>query len=316
MAQDRTDEFRAAVRARNRIVGGSSRSKENLQPPASRSEFMVRASAIMKDISSTTDLLRKLTALARRRAVFDDRPAEITELSTIIKQRMSSIKQAIQGLESVPHGGSGWTAKSTQVQLDQHSKNVMVSLQGRLQEITGSFAEVLEERSRNMQASRTRADQYLAPAATPERPESRENPLYQVNQQSSQALADELYSENPYATPAPTDDEVLMLPQEQSVALLQDQQGSYLNSRSTAVDAIESTINELGQMFGQLSTMIAEQRDVVQRIDANTDDIALNVSGAHRELLKYYARVSSNRWLMLKSFGVILFFFFIWVIIS
>lgn len=313
MAQDRTDEFRAAVRARNRIVGGNSRSKERTQPPSSRSEFMIRASAIMKDISSTTDLLRKLAALARRRAVFDDKPAEITELSSIIKHRMTSIKQAIQGLEAVPHGGGGWTAKSTQAQLDQHSKNVMVSLQGRLQEITGSFAEVLEERSRNMQASRTRADQYLAPSATPERPESRENPLYQMNTQ--QQTPDEVYSENPYAA-APDNDEVLMLPQEQSVALLQDQQGSYLNSRSTAVDAIESTINELGQMFGQLSTMIAEQRDVVQRIDANTDDISLNVSGAHRELLKYYARVSSNRWLMLKGFGVILFLFFIWVLIS
>jgi syntaxin 5 len=54
--------------------------------------------------------------------------------------------------------------------------------------------------------------------------------------------------------------------------------------------------------------MVAEQRETVQRIDANTEDIAANVSGAQRELLKYYASISSNRWLMLKIFGVLIVF--------
>ncbi len=54
--------------------------------------------------------------------------------------------------------------------------------------------------------------------------------------------------------------------------------------------------------------MVAEQRETVQRIDADTVDIASNVSGAQRELLKYYASISSNRWLMLKVFGVLIVF--------
>ncbi len=54
--------------------------------------------------------------------------------------------------------------------------------------------------------------------------------------------------------------------------------------------------------------MVAEQRETVQRIDADTVDIATNVSGAQRELLKYYASISSNRWLMLKVFGVLIVF--------
>lgn len=54
--------------------------------------------------------------------------------------------------------------------------------------------------------------------------------------------------------------------------------------------------------------MVAEQRETVQRIDADTVDIAANVSGAQRELLKYYASISSNRWLMLKVFGVLIVF--------
>jgi syntaxin 5 len=54
--------------------------------------------------------------------------------------------------------------------------------------------------------------------------------------------------------------------------------------------------------------MVAEQRETVQRIDADTVDIASNIGGAQRELLKYYASISSNRWLMLKVFGVLIVF--------
>jgi syntaxin 5 len=85
-------------------------------------------------------------------------------------------------------------------------------------------------------------------------------------------------------------------------------QDNYIQSRSTAIESIESTIAELGQIFTQLATMVAEQRETVQRIDADTIDIASNVSGAQRELLKYYASISSNRWLMLKVFGVLIVF--------
>ena len=67
-----------------------------------------------------------------------------------------------------------------------------------------------------------------------------------------------------------------------------------------------SVVRELGQIFTQLATMVAEQRETVQRIDADTLDIAANVGGAQRELLKYYASISSNRWLMLQIFGVLI----------
>lgn len=97
---------------------------------------------------------------------------------------------------------------------------------------------------------------------------------------------------------------------------LVEQQDNYIQSRSTAIESIESTIAELGQIFTQLAQMVAEQRETVQRIDADTVDIASNVSGAQRELLKYYASISSNRWLMLKVFGVLIVFFLIFILVS
>ena len=85
-------------------------------------------------------------------------------------------------------------------------------------------------------------------------------------------------------------------------------QDSYIQQRSTAIESIETTIAELGQIFSQLANMVAEQRDTVQRIDADTHDIVANVEGGQRELLKVLARVSNSRWLMLKIFGILIVF--------
>ncbi|KAK0553512.1 Integral membrane protein SED5 [Tilletia horrida] len=96
----------------------------------------------------------------------------------------------------------------------------------------------------------------------------------------------------------------------------QNQDNSYIQQRSSAIESIESTISELGQIFGQLAQMVAEQRETVQRIDENVNDVVDNVGGAQRELLKYYASVSSNRWLMLKIFGVLIVFFLVFILVS
>ncbi len=50
------------------------------------------------------------------------------------------------------------------------------------------------------------------------------------------------------------------------------------------------------------------------RIDANVEETQLNVEGAHAEFLKYFKSVSSNRWLMIKVFGVLIVFFIIFVV--
>lgn len=50
------------------------------------------------------------------------------------------------------------------------------------------------------------------------------------------------------------------------------------------------------------------------RIDSNTDDAVMNVEAAHSEILKYFQSVTSNRWLMIKIFAVLILFFIIFVV--
>ena len=43
---------------------------------------------------------------------------------------------------------------------------------------------------------------------------------------------------------------------------------------------------ELGGIFTQLAHMVKEQEEMVQRIDSNVEDTALNVDRGHHEILK------------------------------
>ena len=50
------------------------------------------------------------------------------------------------------------------------------------------------------------------------------------------------------------------------------------------------------------------------RIDANVSETQSNVEAAHSELLKYFKGITSNRWLMVKIFAVVLVFFIIFIV--
>lgn len=95
---------------------------------------------------------------------------------------------------------------------------------------------------------------------------------------------------------------------------LVNEQDSYIQSRADTMQNIESTIVELGSIFQQLAHMVKEQEETVQRIDANVEDTQLNVDFAHTEILKYFQSVSSNRWLLIKIFLILIIFFIVFVV--
>lgn len=47
------------------------------------------------------------------------------------------------------------------------------------------------------------------------------------------------------------------------------------------------------------------------RIDANVEEMEVNISGAQQELLRYFTSISSNRWLIMKVFGLVVMFLFL-----
>ncbi|KAK9480445.1 t-SNARE [Lipomyces japonicus] len=333
--QDRTQEFRSCVNAISRINGSTaSASRQQLllapsSPPVpqsrgQRTEFALRAAGISKDINNTMAKLQRLAQLAKRKTLFDDRPVEIAELTFVIKQDLAKVNQSISELQVFVKGGKKHWGRKGESQVDEHSENVVVLLQGKLTDVTTGFKQVLEVRTKNIQASKSRTEQFISSASASSKEAQRQStsPLYAQNNAINSSLENPYGNtsnalENPYGNSNHQADEFLTLPdQQQSLMLLEEQQDTYINERNTAIEAIESTIHELGGIFAQLATMVAEQREVVQRIDVDTEDIAVNISGAQRELLKYFGTVSSNRWLMVKVFGIIIIFFLLWVLVS
>lgn len=234
--------------------------------------------------------------VAKRRTLFDDRPVEINELTFVIKQDLSSLNQQIGALQAM--------SKQQHPKADQegeHNKNVVYLLQGKLTDVSVNFKDVLEARTKNIQASRSRTENFISTVSQHAQPSLQQSasPLYGTPNRASPAPGNDTLSLNP----GPLGDQQLMMMEEANPT------NTYIQQRGEAIEAIERTINELGGIFSQLATMVSEQSEMIERIDANTEDIVDNVEGAQRELMKYWSRVSSNRWLIAKMFGVLMIFF-------
>lgn len=337
--QDRTSEFRSillqAQRKQSRI--NPHQQRQSLLTPSEksdqantaptrkqRSEFTRKAADIGRGISGTTAKLERLAQLAKRKTLFDDRPVEIAELTYVIKQDLSALNQHISQLQGLQKaqlaqntgswggGGGGGAAE----QEGEHNKNVVVLLQGKLADVSVNFKEVLEVRTRNIQASRSRTENFVSsvgahaqPGGALGNPNRTDSPLYSTpsrGRSPKPGNSQDILSLDPGPQES---NKALGGPQSEQQMLLMEEaqpQNSYISQRGEAIEAIERTISELGGIFGQLSQMVSEQSEMIQRIDANTEDVVDNVQGAQRELLKYWSRVSGNRWLVAKMFGVLM----------
>jgi syntaxin 5 len=254
--------------------------------------------------------------VAKRKTLFDDRPVEISELTYIIKQDLASLNSKISSLQTLnqslhPNASQPKSAD----QEGQHNKNVVVMLQGKVADVAANFKDVLEVRTKNIQASRSRTENFVssvsARSATALDGQRSESPLYQSTSTSRQRTPQPGHSSTDLLSLEPSSSSTLMrhgAQSDQQLLMMEEAQptNTYIQQRGEAIEAIERTISELGGIFGQLASMVSEQSEMIQRIDANTEDVVDNVQGAQRELLKYWSRVSGNRWLVAKMFGVLM----------
>jgi syntaxin 5 len=342
--QDRTPEFRAILSETTRrmrsapnsqrasLLSASEKRSANGSPtPRQRSEFARQAADIGRGITGTMAKLERLAQLVRRKTLFDDRPVEINELTFVVKQDLAALDKSIRDLQALNIAQGAGSGKAG-AQEGEHNKNVVFLLSAKVKNIGAQFKETLETRTKIMAQTRSRKENFLSSvgasaspqAGTPGRTDS---PLYQVPQQGqlsqgkpfggqvNGAQADILSLDPSSSSSALTRHQG---PNQQQLFMMEEgnQPNVYIEERGQAIDMISQTINELGSMFVQLAQMVQEQGEQIQRIDADTEDVLENVEGAQAELLKYLSRVSGNRWLIAKMFGVLMIFFLLWVLIA
>jgi len=301
-SRDRTVEFLSAVKSlQSRQSNGfhspnakaTYRNGRTVQP----SHFTLLSRQIGKDISNTFNKLEKLAILAKRKSLFDDKPVEIQELTYIIKQDINNLNQQITNLHQFVNRNDVSKTKNVQT----HSHTVVMSLQSKLAHMSKDFKNVLEVRTENMKQQKNRREQFSQGAFAESLP--------------SQSVASNSLLHRQSTSPDNNSHVSLdMDPLIQQSVQLYDQDDEYVKSRATAMESIETTIVELGGIFQQLAHLVSEQEETIKRIDNNVEDTELNVEAAHSELLKYFQSISSNRWLIIKIFFVLIIFFIIFVV--
>ena len=266
------------------------------------SEFAKRAGKIGMGIHSTSQKLQKLAQLAKQTSMFDDPAEEINELATVVKQDIQALNQAISDLQTFSAGGPN-------KQSSDHSHTVIDNLRTRLKDATKEFKDVLTLRTDNLKVHQERKSLFTS---TPDQrqplfaqpgasflPANSRNPLSIRGGLQQGSSVD---GEHAPLLPANQHQSSAQAQQQMMVT----QQDSYLTSRQEALHQVESTIVELGNIFQQLAHMVHEQGEMAVRIDENVDDTLSNVEAGQAQLLKYLNTISSNRWLMLKVFGIIM----------
>uniref|UniRef100_A0A1A9WM30 t-SNARE coiled-coil homology domain-containing protein n=1 Tax=Glossina brevipalpis TaxID=37001 RepID=A0A1A9WM30_9MUSC len=312
-ARDRTSEFNNAIRSlqsRNISRAVNIRDPRKAKQVQSYSEFMMVAKLIGKNIASTYTKLEKLTMLAKKKSLFDDRPQEIQELTYIIKGDLNALNQQIARLQGI---SKDQIRTVNGKHLVSHSSNMVLALQSKLASMSTDFKQILEVRTENLKHQKSRRDQFgHGPLAANSISPTTAKQGSLLLSEENQAVSIDMSSANESAPLLGPQNQSQVQQQQQIV--LYDESDDYVQQRAETMQNIESTIVELGGIFQQLAHMVKEQEEIVERIDTNIQDAELNIEGAHSEILKYFQSVSKNRWLMIKIFGILMFFFIFFVI--
>nr|GMD21229.1 syntaxin-32-like [Ipomoea batatas] len=260
-------------------------------------------------------------SLAKRTSVFDDPTVEIQELTAVIKQDITGLNAAVVDLQLLSNSQNESGSMSTDT--TTHTTTVVDNLKNRLMSTTKEFKEVLTIRTENLKVHENRRQLFSSNASKEStNPFIRQRPLATRAAASSSASVSPppwvnnsaSSSQLPLRNKADGESQPLLQQQQgqqqQQLAPLQD---SYMQSRNQALHSVESTIHELSSIFTQLATMVSQQGELAIRIDENMEDTLANVEGAQGQLVRYFNSISSNRWLMIKIFLVLIVFLMIFL---
>lgn len=163
--RDRTSEFFSAVAVKTNARHSSAYHQPHAHEPALRSplrqhgQFTAAAIQINGGIQALLSKLEKLTRLAQRKGLYDDRSAEVTELTFIIRKDLQGLTHRIGDLQS--QQGQRQAPEANQ-STASHRTGVVTQLQAKLAQISTDFTNVLQVSSSNMRAQRERREQFGA----------------------------------------------------------------------------------------------------------------------------------------------------------
>jgi syntaxin 5 len=249
----------------------------------------------------------------RRQGLFDDPTDEINSLIFRIKEDLASLNGKCDAAQSYVDDQKRMLG--AQNQAANYSLNVVGQLRSELMSTTKDFKSILEMRSSKMKDNQDRKVKLTGNAVL--------SPMRQLTASAEHSREMHLQSGkasfyNPYLVAESAN--LLetggrgLAPEQQLLLAPPNATQQYYEAREVAVNEVEKTIGELGQIFQRLASMISEQQSLVERVDEDVEAAVSNADRARELLLKTYENVSSNRALYTKVFAI-LFLFIIFFIL-
>uniref|UniRef100_A0A7S0GM38 t-SNARE coiled-coil homology domain-containing protein n=1 Tax=Amorphochlora amoebiformis TaxID=1561963 RepID=A0A7S0GM38_9EUKA len=251
-----------------------------LRRKGSQTKFAKAAGAIMHGIQSVSVKLERMTKLAKKKSLFEDPSRNIQELRFVVKEEITRLSDDIQALQNFQKQGDTFGGRHSR----DHSTAIVKDLQIKLADTTKNFQGILALRTKNLQAQASRRKRYG---------DARHLSLRKREVNSFGKLGPE----------GKTHSQLMIQEQQRSKA-----NEEYLMSRAETVQDIERMLNELGGIYEKVLNMVQAQGEVALNIHDNLVETKENMDSGVLELQKLYESVSSNRWLILKVFFVLILF--------
>jgi len=96
--------------------------------------------------------------------------------------------------------------------------------------------------------------------------------------------------------------------------MIQSYDESLVLQRVDQVREIESQIKNIQEIFIKLAELVAQHSEKIRRIEDRVEEVLEHGESAHNSLMEVYNNLSGNRRLILKSFGVVMFFIIVWIL--
>ena len=329
--QDRTKELFAIADAKCKLRGYAPTPRAR----AAKTRFGTMASRIGRALAEVEGRTDRLARLSAKSSLFDDPGAEIAEITSILKQELASVGASIEALHS---------SKPSERQMTPHAEAVLQWLQTNFSRGTERFQQALQQREAILNAKEARLAGISGaatpqPFSTPQQPSggrAGRSQLLRAQPFTPQALEAGARRRRPHGHHV-TSPELTAVQQSQcggaggggasgverpgEVAIdmgamtppaAQQHQHFWTprsrQHRDEELTAMRSTLAELGGMFQRFTSIVAEQGELIERIDANTEEASVNVEEGHSQILKYRKSIEGNRGFIIKAFAVLCFF--------
>ena len=261
--------------------------------PKTRTAFHNDASDIAKGIHRTSGILNKLTKLVRQQGLFDDSSDEINNLIFRVKQDLDELNSKCETAQLFVNAGSRDKNQSA-----SHNGKVVSQLKTDILHATKDFKTVLDTRASKMKESQNRKEALTGKptvfmrqhTTNPAQSEQKSQPKFHsaANGQKDGLQSMPIGTMTPYNGQSMAtefnDFEDQSGQSNQTLLFAPLKVNQYYESRETAINEVEKTINDFGLLFKKLANMINQQQEMVERIDDDVESAGEYTNRGMKEL--------------------------------